>query len=158
MSERTWRISSHVYFARCENLKMAPNKNRHENYGHLPAAISPGIRLLPILQALENYKREDLSADFRAALNVALLAFPQGMAYALVAGIPIKYGIFGSAVAAIAGSLFAGSRFIALGPTNATAVLLFGTFAGLQLTNADGAASGELQLNPGAQFDVLQRL
>ncbi len=122
---------------------MAPKKNRAGAYGHLPAAVSPGIRLFPIAQALGNYKREDFSGDFRAALNVALLAFPQGMAYALVAGIPIKYGIFGSAVAAIAGSLFAGSRFIALGPTNATAVLLFGTFAGLQLTNADGVASGE---------------
>jgi len=122
---------------------MTPKKNRSGAYGHLPAAVSPGIRLLPIAQALGNYKREDFSGDIRAALNVALLAFPQGMAYALVAGIPIKYGIFGSAVAAIAGSLFAGSRFIALGPTNATAVLLFGTFAGLQLTNSDGVASGE---------------
>ena len=122
---------------------MAPKKNRSETYGFLPTAISPGIRLFPIAQALGNYKPSDFSGDFRAALNVALLAFPQGMAYALVAGIPIKYGIFGSAVAAIAGSFFAGSRFIALGPTNATAVLLFGTFAGLQLTNADGVASGE---------------
>ena len=122
---------------------MAAKKNRSGAYGHLPAAVSPGIRLLPITQVLGNYKRKDFSGDFRAALNVALLAFPQGMAYALVAGIPIKYGIFGSAVAAIAGSLFAGSRFIALGPTNATAVLLFGTFAGLQLTNSDGAASSE---------------
>ena len=122
---------------------MAPKKNRAGAYGHLPAAVSPGIRLFPIAQALGNYKREDFTGDFRAALNVALLAFPQGMAYALVAGIPIKYGIFGSAVAAIVGSLFAGSRFIALGPTNATAVLLFGTFAGLQLTNADGVATGE---------------
>ena len=74
---------------------------------------------------------------------MALLAFPQGMAYALVAGIPIKYGILGSAVAACAGSLFAGTRFIALGPTNATAVLLFGTFAGLGYVNADGAAGPE---------------
>ena len=122
---------------------MSAKKNRSGAYGHLPAAVSPGIRLLPIAQVLGNYKRKDFSGDFRAALNVALLAFPQGMAYALVAGIPIKYGIFGSAVAAIAGSLFAGSRFIALGPTNATAVLLFGTFAGLQLTNTDGVASGE---------------
>ncbi|MBT6851592.1 MAG: hypothetical protein HOA16_10395, partial [Opitutae bacterium] len=75
---------------------MAAKKNRSGAYGHLPAAVSPGIRLLPIAQVLGNYKRKDFSGDFRAALNVALLAFPQGMAYALVAGIPIKYGIFGS--------------------------------------------------------------
>ncbi|MFP6886934.1 MAG: SulP family inorganic anion transporter, partial [Opitutales bacterium] len=95
------------------------------------------------MKTLREYRREAFAGDSRAALNVALLAFPQGMAYALVAGIPIKYGIFGSAVAAIAGSLFAGTRFIVLGPTNATAVLLFGTFAGLGYVNADGVANPE---------------
>ena len=33
----------------------------------------------------------NLLRDARAGLNVALLAFPQGMAYALVAGLPIHY-------------------------------------------------------------------
>ncbi|SVC65432.1 uncharacterized protein METZ01_LOCUS318286, partial [marine metagenome] len=105
--------------------------------------IALGIRWLPIAKTLREYRRDAFADDSRAALNVALLAFPQGMAYALVAGIPIKYGIFGSAVAAIAGSLFAGTRFIALGPTNATAVLLFGAFAGLGYVNADGVAGPE---------------
>ena len=73
------------------------------------------------------------TGDIRAGLNVALLAIPQGMAYALVAGLPIHYGLLGSAVAAVMGGIFGGGRFITLGPTNATAVLLFGAFAGVGL-------------------------
>jgi SulP family sulfate permease len=62
------------------------------------------------------------------------------MAYALVSGLPIQYGLLGSAVATIMGSVFSKSKFITLGPTNATAVLLFGVFASIGLINQDGMA------------------
>lgn len=88
----------------------------------------------PLRHSLRQYKVSYFADDFRAGLNVALLAFPQGMAYAAIAGLPIEYGIYGSAVAAIAGTFLAGSRFIALGPTNATSVLLFASFLGLGAT------------------------
>jgi sulfate permease, SulP family len=96
------------------------------------------LQLLPIRHELAGYSTTALGGDLRAALNVALLAFPQGMAYAAIAGLPIAWGIFGSALAAIVGPLVSGSRFIVLGPTNATAVLVFAGFAGLGL--ADPAA------------------
>ena len=64
------------------------------------------------------------SNNLKAGLNVALLGIPQGMAYALISGLPLYYGLLGSSVAAILGSLTGRSRFITLGPTNATAVLL----------------------------------
>ena len=78
------------------------------------------------------------SGDLSAGLNVALLAIPQGMAYALVAGLPIHYGLLGSAIAALMGGIFGGGKFITLGPTNATAVLLFGAFAGVGLIGQNG--------------------
>jgi SulP family sulfate permease len=81
--------------------------------------------------------------DLIAAVNVALLAIPQGMAYALVAGLPVAYGIIGSGVASILGGLLGGKRFITLGPTNATAVLLFGMFANLRMLDGEGQVSGE---------------
>lgn len=91
--------------------------------------------MFPIRKNLSGYNREKAFHDFRAALNVALLAFPQGIAYALIAGLPIYYGIFGSAIAAVVGPLFARSHFIVLGPTNATAVLLMSSFAGVAAMN-----------------------
>ncbi|MGF1449624.1 MAG: SulP family inorganic anion transporter [Opitutales bacterium] len=94
-------------------------------------AANNQLQLLPIRRQLKGYNAHQFKGDFRAGLNVALLAFPQGMAYALIAGLPIQYGIFGSAVAAIVGAFFGGSRFIMLGPTNATSVTLYSSFAAL---------------------------
>ena len=98
---------------------------------------SNGFDLFPLRHALHGYNTRALRGDLRASINVALLAFPQGMAYALIAGLPIQYGIYGSAVAAIAGALFARSRYITLGPTNATSVLLLSAFASLGLADAE---------------------
>ena len=56
------------------------------------------------------------------------------MAYAVIAGLPLSYGLFGSAVASIVGMFFAGSRFIVLGPTNATSVMVMSSFAAIGLS------------------------
>jgi len=88
-------------------------------------AIDP----LPIRHSFKGYRLADLRADAAAGLNVALLSFPQGMAYAAIAGLPIKYGIVSGAIAAVAAPIFAGSRHTILGPTNATAFMLFASLA-----------------------------
>ena len=91
----------------------------------------------PLGKVLQGYSPAKAKGDLRAGLNVALLAFPQGMAYAAIAGLPIQYGIFASAVAAMLGPILSGSRFIVLGPTNATAVLVFASFLGMGLHHQD---------------------
>lgn len=82
----------------------------------------------PLRGPLSRYNNEKFRADFRAAINVALLALPQGMAYAAIAELPIVYGIACSAVAAIIAPIFSGSRHTILGPTNATAFMIFSFF------------------------------
>ena len=91
------------------------------------------LEFFPITQSIRGYRLRFLQDDVRSAINVALLAFPQGMAYALIAGLPIHYGIIGSAIASISSVFFAKSNLITFGPTNATAVMLFTTFASLGL-------------------------
>ena len=88
-----------------------------------------------------NYSSSELKGDCISALNVAMLAVPQGMAYALIAGLPVYYGIIGSGIASILGGIFGGKKFITLGPTNATAVLLFGMFANLGMIQRSGQIS-----------------
>ena len=68
---------------------------------------------------------------------MALLSFPQGMAYAAIADLPVQYGILSGAIASLVAPFFAGSRHTILGPTNATAFLLFAQFAAF--TAADRA-------------------
>lgn len=89
------------------------------------------LDVLPLRRELRGYSWNALRADARAGVNVALLGFPQAMAYAAIAGLPIEYGIYGTIAAALLGSLFFGSRFVVLGPTNATSVLLFTSFLAL---------------------------
>lgn len=102
--------------------------------------ISPFAPGIPLWHGLRRSNSSSAISDFGAGFNVALLAIPQGMAYALVAGLPIQYGLVGSSVAAIASGLFGGGKFITQGPTNATAVLLFGAFASVGLIGANGMA------------------
>lgn len=100
--------------------------------GALRLLSGNGLDPLPIRGPLRRYNTEKLRYDFRAALNVALLALPQGMAYAAIAELPIYYGIICSAICAVISPFFASSRFTILGPTNATAFMVFSFFAAAQ--------------------------
>lgn len=97
-------------------------------------SLLPGghLRAFPLRQHLAGYGVDSLRHDAAAGFNVALLAIPQAMAFAMVAGMPREaMGIMCSAVASIAGALFASSRYTILGPTNATALMVFSAMAGL---------------------------
>jgi SulP family sulfate permease len=98
------------------------------------------LDFFPLRKSLRGYDRGRFDGDLRAGINVALLAFPQGMAYALIAGLPIQYGIYGSAVAAMIAPVFARGRFITLGPTNATSVMLLSAFAALGIDGPEKLA------------------
>ncbi len=99
------------------------------------------LDFFPVRKALKGYSKTAFSGDAMAGINVALLTFPQGMAYAMIAGLPVEYGLFGSAIASVLGTMFSGSKFIVLGPTNATSVMMLSTFSTLgALTLAQKAA------------------
>ena len=104
-------------------------KFRRRSHGDSIHDDGRGIKLAPFASTLRNYSLEKLRADTRAAANVTMLALPQSIAYAAIAGLPIVYGIVCSAVAAMVAPLFASSRLTVLGPTNATAFMLFSFFA-----------------------------
>lgn len=95
------------------------------------------LDFFPLRDSLAGYNTSMVAGDLRAGLNVALLAFPQGMAYALIAGLPIEYGIYGSAIAAMVAPVFSRTQYITLGPTNATSVMLLSSFLGLGIMGAE---------------------
>lgn len=105
--------------------------------GFKAAKAYNSLDFMPLRQSLAGYQSSYFKGDLRAGLNVALLAFPQGMAYALIAGLPIQYGIYGSAIAAMVAPVFAKSPFITMGPTNATSVMLLSAFASLGIVGAE---------------------
>lgn len=97
-------------------------------------AASNSLSLFPFPKNLRTYSTADGRKDLSASVNIALLAIPQGMAYAAIAELPILYGIICSAIAAIVAPLFASSRHTILGPTNATSLMVFSFFAASSFT------------------------
>jgi SulP family sulfate permease len=92
-------------------------------------ALEHPLDPFPLRHTLKGYNSVKAKADAKAGLTVALLDLPQGMAYAVIAGLPLWYGATCSAVAALVGPLLASSRHTMLGPTNATAFMTFSFFA-----------------------------
>lgn len=87
------------------------------------------IALVPFTRDLKHYTLPKFRADAWAAANVTILAIAQGIAFAAIAGLPVEYGIICTAVASFIAPLFSGSRHTILGPTNATAFMLFSFFS-----------------------------
>src|SRR5215510_12063583 len=73
---------------------------------------------------LRSYRLSFLRRDFQASLTVIFLDIPQGVAYAMIAGLPPAMGLYAAAVPAIVGALFRSSRHVVTGPTNALSLLV----------------------------------
>ncbi len=84
---------------------------------------------LPFVESLRSYSMQALRADMLAALTVAVVALPQSMAYAVIAGVHPRYGLYAAIVPVIVAALWGASRYLIAGPTNAIAMLLFATMA-----------------------------
>jgi SulP family sulfate permease len=87
--------------------------------------------------SLRGYGGRALRHDLVAGLNVAAVAVPQAMAYALIAGVPPQYGLYTAVVLAALGSLFGSSSHLITGPTNAISLVVFSAIAGLGVTGDD---------------------
>src|SRR5439155_6572186 len=80
------------------------------------------FRLVPAFDSLRTYSPSALALDTMAGLTVAAVAVPQAMAYAQIAGIPPQYGLYTAIVMTGVGALFASSRLLINGPTNAISI------------------------------------
>lgn len=85
------------------------------------------FKYIPLIGTVKNYKKEYFSKDLIAALTVAVVAIPQSMAYALIAGVNPVYGLYTAIVSSILGSAFGSSKHLVTGPTNAICLLVAGS-------------------------------
>jgi SulP family sulfate permease len=82
------------------------------------------LTYFPFIKEIGTYTREGFFKDFIAAISVALLALPQSMAYAFVAGMPPQVGIFSAIFGTLFASAFGQSRYLIAGPTTQSAILI----------------------------------
>jgi SulP family sulfate permease len=72
---------------------------------------------------------ETIKADFIAGLTGAVLVFPQGIAFATIAGMPPEYGLYTAMVVPIVAALFGSSFHLVSGPTTAISIVVFATIS-----------------------------
>ncbi|HSH01648.1 MAG TPA: sulfate permease [Anaerolineae bacterium] len=88
-------------------------------------------RFLPIIKTLRTYKREYVSGDMMAGLIVAIMLIPQGMAYALLAGLPPQVGLYASMLPLFIYGLLGTSRYLAVGPVAIVSLLTAASVGGM---------------------------
>jgi SulP family sulfate permease len=89
----------------------------------------------PSLSWLREYRRRFLKPDVLAGLTVAVMTIPQAMAYALIAGLPVQYGLYASIVPTIVGCLWGSSMHLISGPTTTVSLVVFSTLHALAAPN-----------------------
>src|SRR5690606_23785364 len=82
-------------------------------------------KLIPSIDWLGHYNKNDLRGDLSAGLIVAIMLIPQGMAYAMLAGLPPVIGLYASTIPLIIYALFGSSRQLAVGPVAMVSLLVF---------------------------------
>ena len=92
---------------------------------------------IPILNWLPDYKFEYLKDDFIAGVTVAVLLIPQGMAYALIAGLPPIYGLYAALTPQIIYAFLGTSRQLAVGPVAMDSLLVAAGLGALSIVDSN---------------------
>jgi SulP family sulfate permease len=95
------------------------------------AALAYLLKFLPFLSWAKQTTAASARQDAVAGLTGAIIVLPQGVAYALIAGLPPEYGLYAAIVPAIVAALFGSSWHLISGPTAALSIVVFTTISPL---------------------------
>ncbi len=93
-------------------------------------------KYFPFLDWVKTYNASFLKSDISAGLTVGVMLVPQGMAYAMIAGMPPIYGLYASIVPVIIYALLGTSRQLSVGPVAMVSLL---TASGVGLIATTGS-------------------
>jgi SulP family sulfate permease len=94
---------------------------------------------LPLFEWLPGYSRANLNGDLIAGLTVGAMLVPQGMGYALLAGLPPQVGLYAAVVPLVVYAAIGGSRQLGVGPTAISSLLTAAAVA--KLSQGDPATA-----------------
>ncbi len=91
----------------------------------------------PILQWSKDYSIPSLKGDLSAGITVGVMLIPQGMAYAMIAGLPPVYGLYAALFPQIVYALMGTSRQLAVGPVAMDSLLVAAGLGALPLNSTE---------------------
>ena len=89
------------------------------------------LKYFPFLRWKGMVNRRTMRSDIIAGLTGAIIVLPQGVAFAIIAGLPPQYGLYSAIVPAIIAALFGSSHHLISGPTTAISIVIFTTISPL---------------------------
>jgi len=87
--------------------------------------------LFPFLTWLPRQTRANFGRDLVVGLSGAILALPQSIAYALIAGLPPEYGLYAAIIPVLIACLWGSSWHLICGPTAAISIVLYASVSPL---------------------------
>ena len=81
-------------------------------------------QLFPIVGWLKSYTRQEFNSDLFAGIITAILLVPQGIAYAILAGLPPQLGLYASILPPVLYALLGTSRTLSVGPVSIAAIMI----------------------------------
>ncbi len=116
--ENTWQVLYFVYERTRKWIKITMNRVSLEKF-------------FPLLQWWPTVSRRSIRADIIAGVTGAIIVLPQGVAFAIIAGLPPEYGLYSAIVPAIIAAFFGSSHHLISGPTTAISIVIFTTLSPL---------------------------
>lgn len=102
------------------------------SHRHAPSPIKQRLRrFLPFLRWSGFVGWDTLKSDLLAGLTGAVIVLPQGVAFAMIAGLPPEYGLYTAIVPPVIAALFGSSLHLISGPTTAISIVVFSTLSPL---------------------------
>ncbi|MEB0039140.1 SulP family inorganic anion transporter [Pseudomonas sp. MH10] len=93
--------------------------------------------LFPFLDWLPRQTRASVGNDALVGLSGAILALPQSIAYALIAGLPPEYGLYAAIVPVLIACLWGSSFHLICGPTAAISIVLYASISPLAVPGSN---------------------
>lgn len=94
-------------------------------------------KVFPILDWFSNYNKSYFIGDLSAGFTVGIMLIPQGMAYAMIAGLPPVFGLYAALMPQIIYAFMGTSRQLAVGPVAMDSLLVAAGLGALSLSGID---------------------
>ena len=94
-------------------------------------------KFFPILHWLPNYQKSYILSDIVSGITIGVMLIPQGMAYAMIAGLPPVFGLYAALLPQVVYAIMGTSKQLAVGPVAMDSLLVASGLGALSLSGIE---------------------